>query len=131
MLRKKTEAIQRMKMLKLHSNAIKEFEEEGKLYLSENGGFLYGLDADQQQSVLAFEKTYSTLVYHVLHNFVGGDEHLAFLFVSDHEEEWEQDKEDLQQGYPFVYIKNVSADWCSEFGSIGIKPCIGGLKRTV
>ena len=127
--RKKAEAIQRMKMLKLHSNAIKEFEEEGRLNLSENGGFLYWLDDDQRQKVLEFEEVHDALVYHVLRNFVGGDEHLAFLFVSDYEEEWEQDREDLRRGYPFVYVKNMSADWCSEFGSIGIESCIGGLKR--
>lgn len=38
----KAEAIRRMKLLKLHQNAIKEFETEGKLNLS-RGGFCTGL----------------------------------------------------------------------------------------
>lgn len=39
----KAEAIRRMKLLKLHQNAIKEFEAEDKLNLS-RGGFLYWLN---------------------------------------------------------------------------------------
>ena len=39
------------------------------------------------------------------------------------------DRQDLSEGYPVVYVKNVTDDLCSEFGSIAIKPSIGGLRR--
>lgn len=127
---KKNEAIERMKILKLHSNVIRDFQEEDKLNMSENGGFLYWLDEAQQKIVQDFEKQNNALVYHVLHDIVGGDEHLAFLYVSDYCEEWEYDREDLRSGYPIAYVKNLSYDIGSEFGSIGVKPSIGGLCRT-
>lgn len=127
---KKREAIERMKILKLHSNVIRDFREDDKLNMSENGGFLYWLDEAQQELVREFEEQNKALVYHVLHNIVGGDEHLAFLYVSDYEEEWEYDREDLLSGYPLAYVKNLSYDIDSEFGSIGVKPNIGGLCRT-
>lgn len=126
----KAEAIKRMKLLKLHSNVIKEFQEEGKLNMSEGGGFLYWLDEDQQARVCQFEKKYDALVYHVIHSFMNGDEHLAYLFVSSDPEEWKCDRDDISSGYPLVYVDNLSCEWCSEFGSIGVAPSIGGLLRT-
>lgn len=126
----KTEAIKRMKLLKLHENPIREFEEEGRLNLSENGGILYWLDEKQQECVKEFETKYNALVYHVIHDLTEFGELLSFLYVSDSEDEWEYDLDDLKQGYPFVYVKNLDDDMCSEFGSIGIKPQCGGIVRT-
>lgn len=51
----KAEAIRRMKLLKLHQNAIKEFEAEDKLNLS-RGGFLYWLNDVQKKMIADFEK---------------------------------------------------------------------------
>lgn len=127
---KKIEAIERMKLLQLHENAIREFEEEGKLNLSENGGFLYWLNDEQQARVRAFEKEHDALVYHVIHSYTCGDEHLVYLYVSDYPDEWEYDRDDIKSGYPLAYVDNLSCEWCSEFGSIGIEPNIGGLRRT-
>ena len=126
----KQEAIERMKMLKLSPNIIKEFEKENTLNLSENGGILYWLDRDQQAIVDEFETEHDALVYHVIHNFTEFGGLYSLLYVSKHEEEWETDREDLKDGYAFVYVKNVDDNWCSEFGSICIKPQYGGLVRT-
>ena len=126
----KQEAIERMKMLKLSPNIIKEFEKENTLNLSENGGILYWLDSDQQAIVDEFETEHDALVYHVIHNFTEFGGLYSLLYVSKHEEDWETDREDLKDGYAFVYVKNVDDNWCSEFGSICIKPQYGGLVRT-
>lgn len=126
----KQEAIERMKMLKLSPNIIKEFEKENTLNLSENGGILYWLDSDQQAIVDEFETEHDALVYHVIHNFTEFGGLYSLLYVSKHEEEWETDREDLKDGYAFVYVKNVDDNWCSKFGSICIKPQYGGLVRT-
>jgi len=126
----KQEAIARMRMLKLHSNAINEFEKEDVINLSEHGGILYWLNEDQMQYVKAFEEKYNSVVYHVIHNITEFGELLAFLYVSDSEEEWDYDKDDIKNGYACAYVKNIDDDMCSEFGSIGIKPQFGGLART-
>ena len=68
-VKQKQEAIARMKLLKLHENVIREFEKEGIVNLSENGGFLYWLNGDQQATVDDFEKEHGALVYHVIRNF--------------------------------------------------------------
>ena len=58
------EAVRRMKMLDIMKQPIKEFKEEGKINLSENGGFLYWINEEQQKYVDEFEKKYDCLVYH-------------------------------------------------------------------
>lgn len=128
--KQKQEALERMKMLNLYPNTIKEFDKEGIVNLSENGGFLYWLDSEQQAIVDDFEREYNALVYHVIHSFTEFGELYALLYVSKDEDEWGYDKDDLKAGYPLAYVKNVDDDHCSEFGSIGIKPQFGGLVRT-
>ena len=81
----KQEAIERMKMLKLSPNIIKEFEKENTLNLSENGGILYWLDSDQQAIVDEFETEHDALVYHVIHNFTEFGGLYSLLYVSKHE----------------------------------------------
>lgn len=121
----KKEALNRMKMLKLHPNIIKEFSNKGILNLSLNAA-LYYLSEEQLARVQEFEKEYGGLVYHVIQNRYM----LSFLYVSKHKEEWEYDRNDLKEGYPIAYVVNLSDESCSEFGSIGIRPCVGGLLRT-
>ena len=54
--RQKAEAVKRMKKLGIMEQLIKEFEEEGKLNLSENGGLLYWLNEEEQKMVDYSEK---------------------------------------------------------------------------
>ena len=77
-VKQKQEAIARMKLLKLHENVIREFEKEGIVNLSENGGFLYWLNGDQQAIVDDFEAEHGALVYHVIHKF--GTEIVVYIF---------------------------------------------------
>ncbi len=128
--KQKREAIERMKMLNLYPNIIKEFDKEGIVNLSENGGFLFWLDSDQKAIVDEFEAEYDALVYHVIRSFTEFGELYSLLYVSKHEDEWGYDKDDLKSGYPVAYVKNVDDDFCSEFGSIGVKQQFGGLVRT-
>ena len=130
MEQKKIEALERMKTLKLYPNVIKEFEKENIVNMSENGGFLYWLNDEQKEIVSAFEAEHDALVYHVIHDFTGFGELLTFFYVSDYEEEWEYDREDLKDGYTCAYVKNLSDDMCSEFGSVCFKQQFGGLVRT-
>ena len=128
--KKKQEAIERMKSLNLYPNIIKEFEKENIVNMSENGGFLYWLTDEQKEIVSDFEAEYDTLVYHVIHNFTEFGELLTFFYVSDDEEEWEYDRADLKDGYACAYVKNLTDDMCSEFGSVCFRQQYGGLVRT-
>ena len=127
--RQKLEAINRMIKLKLHENVIKEFEIEDKLYKSEFHGILYWLNVEEEKIVRDWEQETGNLAYHIIHNNTEFGELLSIFYVSQHEEEWEMDRNDLNNDLAVVYVKNLSDDWCSEYGSIGFKRYIGGLVR--
>lgn len=40
------------------------------------------------------------------------------------------DMEDLREGQALAYVVNMDMPDCSEFGTVGIKPSVGGLIRT-
>ena len=123
------EAIERMKLLKLDTPCIEAFK-KGKVWESEGFGALYEVNEEEQMIVDTFEANHEgCLVYHMIHNIYEFGECYSILYVSSDKEEWESDKEDIKDGYVFAYVENVDDDFCSEFGSIAIKPSIGGLMR--
>ena len=123
------EAIERMKLLKLDNSCIEAFA-KGKVWESEGYGALYEVNQKEQELIDNFEKNHpNCLVYHMIHNVFEFGECYSMLYVSGDKEEWEQDKQDIKDGYTFAWVENVDLDWCSEFGSIAIKPSFGGLIR--
>ena len=129
-IKQKQEAIERMKMLKIYSQAIKEFEKENVINVSEHGGILFWLDDEQQEMIKRFEEKYNAVVYHVIHNYTEFGELYSLLYVSQHENEWEYDKDDIKHNIALSYVVNINEESFSEFGSIGIKPQFGGVIRT-
>lgn len=127
----KAEALQRMRILKLYSTVLQDFAANEKInYSFSNFGFLYWLDKDMEERVRRFEEKYGYLVYHVIDNPTSIGRMHSYLYVSSNEEEWEQDRQDLIDGCPIVYVENVDDELLSEFGSIRIEPRNGGVIRT-
>ena len=128
---KKTEAIKRMKALGLFTPCIKHFDKYDEVQLSEMTGGLYEFsrEAELTAKVKEFEAEYNALVYHVIHTFTQFGELYNFLYVSDHEEEWEMDNDDIKDNYVMCYVWNKDDDWCSEFGTIAVRQKFGGLVR--
>lgn len=123
------EAIERMKLLKLDNSCIEAFV-KGKVWESEGFGALYEVNQKEQKLIDNFEKNHpNCLVYHMIHNIFEFGECYSMLYVSGDKEEWQQDKQDIKDGYTFAWVENVDNDWCSEFGSIAIKSQFGGLVR--
>jgi len=119
---KKKEAIKRMKEWGIFPQTIKQFENEG--YISESAppfGACYWIEGEQLNRVREFEKENNALVYHVIHSYTNIGEMEAYLYVSNHEEEWEYDHEDIKEGQQLCYVYNHDMPDCSEFGTIGIK----------
>ena len=129
-IKQKQEAIERMKMLKIYSQAIKEFEKDNVINVSEHGGILFWLDDEQQEMVKKFEEKYNAVVYHVIHNYTEFGELYSLLYVSQHENEWDYDKDYIKHNIALCYVVNKDEENFSEFGSIGIKPQYGGVIRT-
>lgn len=128
---KKAEAINRMKALGLFTPCIKHFDKYDEVQLSEPTGGLYEFSRDEEliEKIREFEKEHNALVYHVIHTFTQFGEFYNFLYVSDHQDEWEMDHEDIKDGYTLAYVWNKDDDWCSEFGTISVRQKFGGLTR--
>lgn len=130
---KKQKAIELMNKLSIYKPYIKGFRENNQICFFE--GFC-GYWADQEPELMAkiqeFEKEYNCLVYAVTHEYLEFGECYDFLFISDYKEEW---NEMLYRAgdmyYAYAYVWNKTDDWCSEFGTIGIRSLGGGIKRVV
>lgn len=130
--KKKIEAVSRMKKWGIFEETVKQFEKEG--LVSEScppiGACLW-LDDGQKKRVAQFELEHNALVYHVIHSFTNIGELENYLYVSDHEEEWEMDREAIENGQQLVYVLNHNMPDCTEFGFIGIEmTSAAGLRRT-
>jgi len=137
------EAISRLHILEemgLMPQVRRDFE-QGTLNYSERltipglgtNGILYWLNQNPEfeKIVRDFEFRTDSVVYHATHEvFEGIGRVLDLFYVGKHEEEWSQDRDDLEGGYSMVYAANLDADWCSEFGVIGFGVCGGGLVRS-
>lgn len=128
--KQRTEALKRMEMVHLHENVIDDFKEINLLNQSEHGGILYWVEGEMEKKIREWEEKTGNLVYHVIHDYTEFGELLSLLYVSTYEDEWETDREDIQDGYALAYVMNLTDDWCSEYGSIGIRPQWGGVVRT-
>lgn len=128
---KKAEAIKRMKILGLFKPCIRTFEKYDEVQLTEPNGGLYEFsDNDELNAkIKEFEEEYNALVYHVIHTYTQFGELYNFLYVSDYEEEWEYDNEDVKAGYAVAYVWNKTDEWMSEIGGIAVKEMFGGLVR--
>lgn len=127
---KKQEAISRLKALKIFPQTIKDFE-QGLVSVSEPPvGAFFWVDEEEKAEIKRFEEKYDVLVYMVIKTYTSFGTMNSYLYVSDYEEEWEDDRQDLADGVPFVYVRNIDAPDCSEFGSIQIKRTVAaGLER--
>lgn len=137
--KQKAEAIARMEMLGIINEAIQQFKNDGTVMRSEHlklapgaegFGSLYWLTDEEKQMVEKFEDGYDALVYMVIQTQANSGLHKAMLYVSDDMDEWEMDREDLEESIPMAYVVNCDIPEYSEFGSIGIKSAGGGLIRT-
>lgn len=127
---KKKEAIKRMKALDIIDDAIHQFENDDIVMVSEPPlGGLYWLNNEEKGMVAQFEKENDALVYMVVRAFTNFGRMDSLLYVSDYDEEWEMDNEDIADGIVMTYTVNHDIPEFSEFGSIAVKKMYGGLLR--
>ncbi|MBR0288989.1 MAG: hypothetical protein IJQ82_08430 [Selenomonadaceae bacterium] len=130
---KKAEAVRRMELLGIYPETIQQFKNHGIVSVSEPpfGAFFWASDNDLEL-IKSFETKHNALVYTVVRSYYEELGKLdSYLFVGDYREEWEIDRRGLTRGEAFSYVYNHDCEWCSEFGTIGIKLTIAaGLLRT-
>lgn len=114
---KKAEAIARMKQMGIFIDIIKRFAEKGTIFQSEPSGTYSALDNRQLERVWRFEREHNALVYFV----IGNGKMENYLYVSNHPDEWERDRVDIDKKQTLAFVNNLSDSDCSEFGYIGFE----------
>lgn len=130
--RKIKEAVERMKLLGLHPDAIEQFEKEGLINISEPPfGGLYWAEGEILAAIREWEKISDEDVYHVISSRTEFGRMLAYFYVSNYVEEWASERADFEFGEAFVWVRNVDDEYCSEPGYIGFERTpAAGLLRT-
>lgn len=128
---KKQKAIELMGKLDIFQPYIKGFRENNKVcYFEGFGGFWAEQNKELMEKVREFEKEHNCLVYAITHEYLEFGECYDFLFIPDYEEEWDDILLKYNGDYyAYAYVWNKTDDWCSEFGTIGIRSFGGGIKR--
>lgn len=130
--KKREEAVKRMKLLKVFPKTIQQFA--GKHHyvsISEPPfGAFYWASGEDLERIQKFEKEYNAVVYMVIRSYTSIGKMDSFLYVSDHEDEWADDAEDIKQMQAYAYVYNHDAPDCSEIGMIGMRhTSAAGLAR--
>ncbi len=113
---------------KPYTNAFKK----GTVTMYESfGGYFVDNDSELFKKISEVEEKYGGTVYAVIHNFTEFGEMYTMLWQTSYAEDDEFCVHPVGGGIYGVlaYVMNVSDDSCSEFGSVGIKPALGGLLR--
>ena len=127
----KEKAIEILKQLDIYKPYIDGFREEGKVCFFENfGGFWIDQEPEAYKKLQEIEQKHGCKVYAVTHEYTEFGECWSYLIVTAYPEEWN----DLiykngNMFCAFAYVWNKDDEWCSEFGSIGVRSLGGGLKR--
>lgn len=132
---KKAEAINRMKRLGIFSETVKQFEKDDKVSISEPPvGAFYWAEGEDLDRIRQFEGKRNALVYVVIRSYTTIGKMDAYLFVSDHRDEWEEDNEAIVTSGTsemMAYVFNHDMPDCSEMGYIGVNRTLAaGLRRT-
>lgn len=132
----KSEAVARMKYLRLSKRCIEAFQNAdtdwmGGVWQSEGEGALYTVSDKVKKMIDEFEKRTGSLVYHVVFTpmLILGKrmDMYSLLYVSSEKEDWEIERGVMKAGRVYAYVYNETVPEFSEVGTIFVKPNIGGL----
>lgn len=124
-------AIQYLKDLGIYQPYIDEFTQKGEVTMFENfAGFWVRQYSTLSAKIQEFEKENEVIVYAVTHEYTELGEMYDFLYVSKYAEDEEYNFEPYEKSTIVnAYVWNVTDPDCSEFGSIGVSACAGGIAR--
>ncbi len=123
-------AVENHRNIKCYAPYLKAFK-NGTITMYEGFGGYYVEEEEILNKIHEVENEYGGTVYAVIHQITNIGELYTFLWATAYEEDSQYDVEDYGNGQYAVmsYVWNKTYDDCSEFGSVVIKPALGGLVR--
>ena len=129
---RKEKAIELMKELNIYKPYIVDFKEKDRVtYFDNYIGYWAFQNKALDAKVKEIEKEYDITVYAITHEFPEFGECFSFLYVSNDKTTWEGALTKVHNGYYFadVYTWVKDDDSYSEFGTLGVRSALGGIKR--
>ena len=128
---KKEIAIGIMEKMDIYKPYIKAFEENDNVCFFERyAGFYAYQEPEVQKKIEEIEAEFKCVVYAITHEFTEFGECYSFLIVTDYKSEWKTLVEsEGNMHYAFSYVWNRDCEYCSEFGTIGVRNMFGGITR--
>lgn len=118
----KAEALQRMNMLGLPQIVCGAYNGFNLITMSEPDGTSQIISDDGLKAVIKdIEQSDDIHVYYVIHSYESFGEMYTMLYVSEYEEEWYMDIDDIKNGRSCCYCLNITDLECSEYGLCGIE----------
>lgn len=116
---------------------LKAYKDKGivTMYEGFSGYYLDPADGSDETELIEkiheIEEAYGGTIYAVIHNIAGFGELYTMLWSGKYEEDEAYSVEDYGDGSygVFAWVWNKTNEDCSEFGTVQIKPALGGLLR--
>ena len=130
---RKVKGIEILKQMDIYKPYINGFEKKDQVCFFEMfGGFWVDQEPELYNKMKEIEKEYNCTVYAITHEFTEFGELYSFLIVTNYKSEWKNLC--YTEGgihYAFSYVWNKDDEYCSEFGTIGVRSMGGGIMRVV
>ena len=123
-------AVAHLKQIGCYKPYLKAYQ-DGTLTMYEGFGGYYVEEPEILEKIHKIEEEYDGTIYAVIHQLTTIGELYTFLWATGYEEDVQHDVEaygDGQYGC-MSYVWNKTYEDCSEFGTVVIKPALGGLIR--
>ena len=124
--KQKDEAVMRMQQMELREDIWLKFADDGVVTLCENGQ-CHPISKELEDDIRRFEQEHEATVFLAVRMSTTLGVLDALLFVGKYEEEWELEREDLEDGYAMTYTINHDYPDCSEMGSISFRVTDDGV----
>lgn len=130
-IKQKEKAVEIMQILDIYKPYIKGFKQSDKVCFFEGfGGYWVDQEPEIYNKMREIEAEYNCTVYAITHEFTDFGELYDFLIVPQYEEDWGRLIDSFNQKHSvYAYVWNKDAEWCSEFGYIGVASAGGGIQR--
>lgn len=121
MNKQKEQAIKYMSIMKFPQHIIDQFTtQEQNLCLSYQG-VTQPIPVELIDQFKQIEQEYNIMFYHITRTDTEFGICYECYYVSNEEDEWEYELEDVKHLRPFAYVINTSEPMFSEFGMVAIK----------
>lgn len=129
----KDNAIKYLEKIKCYKPYLEAYK-KGTVTMYEGFGGYYVEEENEPElfkKIKEVEEENGGTVYAVIHGMYEFGECYTMLWSGKYEEDEEYSVEDYKDGTygVFAWVWNKDAEWCSEFGTVQIKPALGGLLR--